>query len=108
MPGGAERCIGDIFAKVEFRYLLAAAIDRCELEQDGKREVVVEAGLTAKLYGCILGSVRECGLGVNFCLFCQYSLLSWEDGRGKGWKECMKSYVVTRCVLVFPSGGKLS
>jgi len=49
MPGGAERCIGDIFAKVEFRYLLAAAIDRCELEQNGKREVVVEAGLTAKL-----------------------------------------------------------
>jgi len=49
MPGGAERCIGDIFAKVEFWYLLAAAIDRCELEQDGKREVVVEAGLTAKL-----------------------------------------------------------
>jgi len=43
MPSRAERCVRDIFAKVEFKCLLVAAIGRCELEWDGKREVVVEA-----------------------------------------------------------------
>jgi hypothetical protein len=33
---------------VEFKYLLAAVIGRRELQRDGKREVVVKAGLTAK------------------------------------------------------------
>jgi len=48
IPGGAEGCVGDVFARVEFKCLLAAAIGRCEPEGDGKREVVVKAGLTAK------------------------------------------------------------
>jgi len=39
IPGGAEGYVGDGFGKVEFKCLLAAAIGRCELERDGKREV---------------------------------------------------------------------
>ena len=101
IPLGVERSVGDIFAKVEFRCLLAGAIGRYELERDRKSKVVIKAWLTVKLYGCILGSIRECGLGVKFCLFHEYSLLSRENGRGEGWKECMKSCIVTRCILVF-------
>jgi len=38
----------DVFAKGEFKCPLAATISRCELEQDGKREVVIMAGFTAE------------------------------------------------------------
>ena len=38
----------DIFAKVESKCSLAAAISRCELEEDGKKEVVVKVEPTAE------------------------------------------------------------
>ena len=37
---GFRGCIGNVFAKVEFRCLLAVMIGRFEFEQDGKGEVV--------------------------------------------------------------------
>ena len=40
--------IGNVFAKVGFRCLLAAMIGRFEFSQDGKREVVAKAGVTLK------------------------------------------------------------
>ena len=82
-----QRVCWDVFAKVGFKCLLAATIGRCELERDGKREVVVKAGLTAKPWGCIPVSVRECGLGVNFCLFREYVFIiqgEGKDGRIEG------------------------
>ena len=63
MPGGAERCVGDIFAMVEFKCLLMTPIGRCELERDEKRGVVDKARLAAKLYVRIPISVTERGLG---------------------------------------------
>jgi len=48
IPGWAEGCVGDVFAKVEFKCPLAAASGSCELERDVKREMVVKAGLTVK------------------------------------------------------------
>jgi len=48
-----------MFAKVEFKSLLAATISRFEFEQDRKREAVVKAGLTAQPLGSIPVSTRE-------------------------------------------------
>jgi len=45
--GGGEGCIGNAIAKAEFKRPLEAAIGKCELEQDGRREVV-NAGLAVK------------------------------------------------------------
>lgn len=47
IPGGTEGCIGNAIAKVEFKRPLKAAIDRHELEQDGRRDVA-KAGLVVK------------------------------------------------------------
>ena len=38
--------LGIFFAKVEFGCLLAAMIGRFEFSQDGKRKVIVKAGVT--------------------------------------------------------------
>jgi len=56
---GSRGCIGDVFARMEFEYLLAATIRRFEFEQDGRRDVVVKAELTAKPQRGISVSVRE-------------------------------------------------
>jgi len=56
---GPRGCIGNVFAKVEFKCLLAVTIGRFEFEQDGKRELVVKAGITAKPLGGIPVAVKE-------------------------------------------------
>ena len=48
-----------MFAKVEFKCLLAVTIGRFAFEQDGKREVVVKAGAANKPQGGIPVSVKE-------------------------------------------------
>ena len=48
---GPRGCIGNVFAKVEFKFLLAAVIGSFEFKQDEKREVVVKAGLAVKPQG---------------------------------------------------------
>ena len=63
VPGEVRGCIGDVFSKVEFKYPLVAAISRRELEQDGKREVVAKAGLTAKRQWDIPVSARRVDWG---------------------------------------------
>ena len=45
---GSRGFIGNFFPKVEFRCLLAAMIGRFEFSQDGKREVIVIAGVILK------------------------------------------------------------
>ena len=56
---GPRGCIGNVFAKVEFKCLLAVTIGRFAFEQDGKREVVVKAGAANKPQGGIPVSVKE-------------------------------------------------
>ena len=56
---GPRGCIGNVFAKVEFKCLLAVTIGRFEFSQDGKREVVIKAGVTSKPQGGIPVSVKE-------------------------------------------------
>jgi len=56
---GPRGCIGNVFAKVEFKCLLAVTIGRFEFEQDGKRELVVKTGVTAKPRGGMPVSVKE-------------------------------------------------
>ncbi|KAG0133876.1 cytochrome P450 [Tuber indicum] len=56
---GPRGCIGNVFAKVEFKCLLAAAIGKFEFEQDGKRELVVKGSITAKPRGGMPVTVRE-------------------------------------------------
>ncbi|PUU84152.1 cytochrome P450 [Tuber borchii] len=56
---GPRGCIGNVFAKVELKCLLAVTIGRFEFSQDGKREVVIKAGITSKPQGGIPVSVKE-------------------------------------------------
>ncbi|CUS11563.1 unnamed protein product [Tuber aestivum] len=56
---GPRGCIGHVFARAEFKCLLAAAVGRFEFGQDGKKELVVKAGVTAKPVGGIPVTVRE-------------------------------------------------
>ena len=42
LPARPKEGIGNVFAKIEFQCLPAAAIGRSEFEQDGRREVVVK------------------------------------------------------------------
>jgi len=56
---GPRGCIGNVFAKVEFKCLLAVTIGRFEFSQDGKREVVVKAGAGNKPQGGIPVLVKE-------------------------------------------------
>ncbi|RPA96817.1 cytochrome P450 [Choiromyces venosus 120613-1] len=56
---GPRGCIGNVFAKVEFKCLLAATIGKFEFEQDGKREIVVKGGITAKPQGGLPVTVKE-------------------------------------------------
>jgi len=55
---GPMGCIGNVFAKVEFKCLLVVAISRFEFEQV-ERELVVKAGITSKPQGGIPVSVKE-------------------------------------------------
>jgi len=56
---GSRGFIGNVFAKVEFKCLLAVTIGRFEFSQDGKREVVVKAGAGNKPQGGIPVSVKK-------------------------------------------------
>jgi len=78
-------CIGNIFAEVEFKCLLAATIGGLEFEKDGKREAVVR-GAHGETPGAISISVREVGLGRISRLFRGCSL-SRNEERMEGWKD---------------------
>jgi len=86
IPGGLPGCIGNIFAKVEFEYLLVATIVGLEFEKDAKREAVVGGGLTEKPQGGVPVSVREVVWGRISRLFREY-YLSRDEERIEGWKD---------------------
>jgi len=57
---------------VEFKRPLVAMISKFEFEQDGKREVAVKAGLTAKHQWYIPASARRVVWEWGFRLFREY------------------------------------
>jgi len=58
-PGGARRCIGNVFAAMGFKCLPAVTISGFEFEQYGKREAGVRVVLTEEPQGGIFVSARE-------------------------------------------------
>ena len=98
---GSGGFIGNVFAKVKFRCLLAAMIGRFEFSQDGKREVAVKAKVTLKPQRGIPVSVRESVWVWIFRLSRAYCLLPRDGGKLEGRKGCMESCAVTRRLLLY-------